>query len=223
MPTDAAVAKFLYTIMKQLNLKSIDWDAVAKELQITNGHAARMRYSRFKQQMEGPTTPTRKPRASGPRKRKQKGDEAPKPKKKAKKDDESQPEDGKSEDAQAMGSSEPATPSLKIEPTEPTEPTDLPDPSIKREVEVKQEPAESGLNIVTLAPTNNETSTGKLPVMGSSPDPLPDFFSTEEELQASAMIDPALTASAAIDPALMASVAIDEKEAETKIETELGY
>lgn len=40
---------------------------VASQLGITNGHAARMRFSRFKQQMEGiPTTP-RKPRSSGPR------------------------------------------------------------------------------------------------------------------------------------------------------------
>ncbi|KAI9784687.1 MAG: hypothetical protein M1816_000752 [Peltula sp. TS41687] len=51
MPPDHS--KFLYTIVKQLDLKSIDWAAVAAQLNITNGHAARMRFSRFKQAMEG--------------------------------------------------------------------------------------------------------------------------------------------------------------------------
>ncbi|KAI9814033.1 MAG: hypothetical protein M1827_003497 [Pycnora praestabilis] len=53
MPTDGATAKFLYIILKQLDLKSIDWQTVATQLSITNGHAARMRFSRFKQHMEG--------------------------------------------------------------------------------------------------------------------------------------------------------------------------
>ncbi|KAI9828887.1 MAG: hypothetical protein M1819_006502 [Sarea resinae] len=53
MPTDGATAKFLYTILKQLDLKCIDWNLVASQLEITNGHAARMRFSRFKQHMEG--------------------------------------------------------------------------------------------------------------------------------------------------------------------------
>ncbi|OJJ43239.1 hypothetical protein ASPZODRAFT_146262 [Penicilliopsis zonata CBS 506.65] len=65
MPTDGPTARFLYTIIKQLDLKSIDWNLVASQLEISNGHAARMRYSRFKQQMEG-TTST--PRASRPKK-----------------------------------------------------------------------------------------------------------------------------------------------------------
>ncbi|KAI9763016.1 MAG: hypothetical protein M4579_000079 [Chaenotheca gracillima] len=55
MPSDQAHAKFLYTILKQLDLKSIDWSVVASQLEITNGHAARMRFSRFKQHMEGVT------------------------------------------------------------------------------------------------------------------------------------------------------------------------
>ncbi|KAI9774809.1 MAG: hypothetical protein M1840_000025 [Geoglossum simile] len=85
MPTDAAHAKFLYTILKQLDLKSvhfprlsfssslhvlttllpiqIDWNLVASQLEITNGHAARMRFSRFKQHMEG-VTPGSRRRAS---------------------------------------------------------------------------------------------------------------------------------------------------------------
>ncbi|RMJ27905.1 hypothetical protein PHISP_01248 [Aspergillus sp. HF37] len=65
MPTDGPTAKFLYAIIKQLDLKSIDWNAVAASLEISNGHAARMRYSRFRQQMEG-TTST--PRGSRPKK-----------------------------------------------------------------------------------------------------------------------------------------------------------
>ncbi|KAK4691816.1 hypothetical protein P7C71_g5264, partial [Lecanoromycetidae sp. Uapishka_2] len=76
MPTDGAISKFLYTIMKQLDLKSIDWQEVANQLDITNGHAARMRYSRFKSQMEGTPTQTRKPRVTGPRQKKAKLDQA---------------------------------------------------------------------------------------------------------------------------------------------------
>lgn len=60
---DGQTAKFLYTIIKQLDLKAIDWNLVAGSLEITNGHAARMRYSRFKQHMEGATTQPRAPRA----------------------------------------------------------------------------------------------------------------------------------------------------------------
>ncbi|MCJ1382721.1 hypothetical protein MMC17_005834 [Xylographa soralifera] len=79
MPNDSATSRFLYTILKQLDHKSvvhprtsptystdilqIDWNTVASDLEITNGHAARMRFSRFKQHMEGiPPTP-RKPRS----------------------------------------------------------------------------------------------------------------------------------------------------------------
>ena len=50
---DGQTARFLYTILKQLDLKTVDWTIVAEAIGITNGHAARMRYSRFKQQIEG--------------------------------------------------------------------------------------------------------------------------------------------------------------------------
>lgn len=40
---------------------------VASQLGITNGHAARMRFSRFKQHMEGVPTAPRKPRSNVPR------------------------------------------------------------------------------------------------------------------------------------------------------------
>ena len=102
MPTDGAISKFLYVIMKQLDLKSvscssvkrnghhthisqIDWQQVADQLDITNGHAARMRYSRFKQQMEGIPPATRKARTATPRQKKAKSD---KPDKKDKKQSE---------------------------------------------------------------------------------------------------------------------------------------
>ncbi|KAL1959474.1 hypothetical protein VTO42DRAFT_1919 [Malbranchea cinnamomea] len=65
MPADGQTAKFLYTILKQLDLKSIDWNLVASQLEITNGHAARMRFSRFRQHMEGIPT---NPRGSRPKK-----------------------------------------------------------------------------------------------------------------------------------------------------------
>ncbi|KAJ5194265.1 hypothetical protein N7491_001601 [Penicillium cf. griseofulvum] len=55
LETDTPTAKFLYTIIKQLDLKSVDWNRVASDVEISNGHAARMRYSRFRQQMEGNT------------------------------------------------------------------------------------------------------------------------------------------------------------------------
>jgi hypothetical protein len=45
-----------------LTQQQIDWSLVSMELGITNGHAARMRYSRFKQQMEGNVPVRRAPR-----------------------------------------------------------------------------------------------------------------------------------------------------------------
>ncbi|KAJ6087708.1 hypothetical protein N7467_006622, partial [Penicillium canescens] len=64
LETDNPTAKFLYTIIKQLDLKSINWNRVASDLEISNGHAARMRYSRFRQQMDGTTGVTRAKRKS---------------------------------------------------------------------------------------------------------------------------------------------------------------
>ncbi|RAH82570.1 hypothetical protein BO86DRAFT_428338 [Aspergillus japonicus CBS 114.51] len=63
VPTDTPASKFLYAILKQLDLRSVDWNLVATDLEISNGHAARMRYSRFRQQMEGNVPSTRAPRA----------------------------------------------------------------------------------------------------------------------------------------------------------------
>lgn len=45
-----------------LTTGKIDWSLVASQLDITNGHAARMRFSRFRQHMEGIPTNPRGPR-----------------------------------------------------------------------------------------------------------------------------------------------------------------
>lgn len=53
---DNALARFLYAILKQKNLKDIDWNQVAHDDALIdpcpNGHAARMRYSRYKSTIE---------------------------------------------------------------------------------------------------------------------------------------------------------------------------
>lgn len=61
-----------------LSYIQVDWNEVAGNLGISNGHAARMRYSRFKQQMEGIHPPPRKPRKVAVQKKPAK--EKPKPK-----------------------------------------------------------------------------------------------------------------------------------------------
>ncbi|KAH8657165.1 hypothetical protein BGZ60DRAFT_434810 [Tricladium varicosporioides] len=57
MANDNAITQLLYAILSQKCLKDIDWNQVARHpvhtQEITNGHAARMRYSRFKKQMDG--------------------------------------------------------------------------------------------------------------------------------------------------------------------------
>jgi hypothetical protein len=74
-----ASTKFLFAILKQCDLRHVDWDEVAKdehlEKPVTNGHAARMRYSRLRASIQGPnrgrTVTTPKPaegRVSKPKK-----------------------------------------------------------------------------------------------------------------------------------------------------------
>ncbi|KAI0181907.1 hypothetical protein GGR52DRAFT_60356 [Hypoxylon sp. FL1284] len=69
---DNAMARFLFAILQQKNLKDIDWNVVAHNPNliqpITNGHAARMRYSRFKSSILG-LEPTRRNRTGQPRSR----------------------------------------------------------------------------------------------------------------------------------------------------------
>ncbi|KAF7900637.1 uncharacterized protein EAF01_007939 [Botrytis porri] len=60
MTNDGAINRLLYAILSQKCLKDIDWNKVAHDpilsQEITNGHAARMRYSRFKKQMDNATS-----------------------------------------------------------------------------------------------------------------------------------------------------------------------
>ncbi|KAI5466915.1 hypothetical protein BGZ63DRAFT_418664 [Mariannaea sp. PMI_226] len=55
--SENAMARFLLAILNQKNLKDIDWNQVAQDpvlLQpITNGHAARMRFARFRATVNG--------------------------------------------------------------------------------------------------------------------------------------------------------------------------
>ena len=60
---DGQTPMFLYAILKQLDLRSIDWNQVAAGLDISNGHAARMRYSRMRTQFEGMSNQAKPPRA----------------------------------------------------------------------------------------------------------------------------------------------------------------
>ncbi len=62
---DPQTPMFLYTILKQLDLRSINWNEVADSLGISNGHAARMRYSRMRSQFEGLSN---QPKPSKPKK-----------------------------------------------------------------------------------------------------------------------------------------------------------
>ncbi|KAI1425621.1 hypothetical protein F5Y12DRAFT_363289 [Xylaria sp. FL1777] len=69
---DNAMTRFLFAILRQKNLKDIDWNQVAHDpilaQPITNGHAARMRYSRFRSAMLG-LEPTRRNRTNPPKSR----------------------------------------------------------------------------------------------------------------------------------------------------------
>ncbi|KAM0247360.1 hypothetical protein ACHAQJ_009868 [Trichoderma viride] len=55
--SENAMARFLFAILKQKNLRDIDWDLVAADNvlmePIANGHAARMRFSRFRATITG--------------------------------------------------------------------------------------------------------------------------------------------------------------------------
>ncbi|KAH6610230.1 hypothetical protein Trco_000250 [Trichoderma cornu-damae] len=61
--SDSAIARLLFAILKQKDLRDIDWNQVAADPvlvePITNGHAARMRYSRFRATVNGHTASKR--------------------------------------------------------------------------------------------------------------------------------------------------------------------
>lgn len=84
--SDNAMARFLFAILKQKNLRDIDWSQVAADPvliePIANGHAARMRFSRFRSTITGhkPTKrgrPSDKTRISKPKKETQSKKETP--------------------------------------------------------------------------------------------------------------------------------------------------
>jgi len=70
---DNATARFLFAILKQKNLKDINWEQVAKDPVLLdpapNGHAARMRYSRFKATVTGQQPSKRNRTPSGEKSR----------------------------------------------------------------------------------------------------------------------------------------------------------
>ncbi|KAI4137643.1 MAG: hypothetical protein LQ341_005055 [Variospora aurantia] len=76
MPIDAAAAKFLYAIIKQVDVRKIDWQIVASDQGIPTANAARMRFTRLKAQMDGDTTTAAKSEPAVPRKRKEKDEKA---------------------------------------------------------------------------------------------------------------------------------------------------
>ncbi|KAL6720268.1 hypothetical protein ACLMJK_002189 [Lecanora helva] len=143
LANDPAIAKFLYIILKQLDLKSIDWQEVANEIGITNGHAARMRYSRLKAQMEGQPAASRTSKAAVPRKRKAKADKGTN---KAETSHEVQQQQGEASIERSHG--------VKAESQDSTEPmraigsSPETEPVVKKEPMIKVEPgieaAESG-------------------------------------------------------------------------------
>ncbi|KAI1170567.1 hypothetical protein F4777DRAFT_107109 [Nemania sp. FL0916] len=78
---DNAMTRFLFAILRQKNLKDIDWNQVAHDpilaQEITNGHAARMRYSRFRTAMLG-LEPNKRNRSGPPKSRVTKSKRDPK-------------------------------------------------------------------------------------------------------------------------------------------------
>ncbi|KAK3683715.1 hypothetical protein B0T22DRAFT_468642 [Podospora appendiculata] len=64
---DETMKRLLFAILQQKDLKDIDWEKVANSpylpQKISNGHAARMRYARYKQTVMG-TEPQRRNRAN---------------------------------------------------------------------------------------------------------------------------------------------------------------
>ncbi|KAK8086413.1 hypothetical protein PG994_001387 [Apiospora phragmitis] len=112
---DTAMTRFLFAILKQKNLKDIDWNAVARDpilsQEITNGHAARMRYSRFRQAMLGlEPKPRNKVAAEKDKHRVTKSKKAPK----AKREDTIKSESAGTP-SNATRLSEPPTPKIKQE------------------------------------------------------------------------------------------------------------
>lgn len=153
---------------------------MASELDITNGHAARMRFSRFKQQMEGVVPQQRKPRET---KKKEKPENSTKQSKKRKRNEQPQAEATADEAPGPIIGIEPTGPSTKAEPMVKSEPLVKSEPVVKSEPTVKEEPKEAELTTFPVAPCDTETPITPFLATQSSPDPLPGFFSTVEEIK----------------------------------------
>ncbi|KAI2625551.1 hypothetical protein GGS21DRAFT_307732 [Xylaria nigripes] len=106
---DNAMTRFLFAILRQKNLKDIDWNQVAHDpilaQEITNGHAARMRYSRFKSAMLG-LEPTRRNRTGPPRSRVTK----------SKKDSKGRKDDSMKSESATPATTAESTPAPSLEP-----------------------------------------------------------------------------------------------------------
>jgi len=121
---------------------------VASDLEITNGHAARMRFSRFKQHMEGFPPSPRKPRSDARQHKKAKTEKNAKAVGKRAKAENStmksesvdqQPATGIQDD-NSNGFNAKEEPFVKLDPFLELEPLIKPEPSIKPEPLVKEEP-----------------------------------------------------------------------------------
>ena len=182
MTNDNAIVRLLYAILSQKCLKDvsipplsnhpnalkfflkkkktiqIDWNKVASDpvlqQEITNGHAARMRYSRFKKQIEGTASP-RKPRnPNSPRKTKVEKNKSPKKVKRSDKDD---PEKIK-EEVGVAGSSH-HTP-VEGTPEAGTQPDSLHCSSVEGSPFVKREPGSSNGSRYASTPLESSPTPG---------------------------------------------------------------
>ncbi|KAL8644704.1 MAG: hypothetical protein Q9210_007119 [Variospora velana] len=151
MPIDAAAAKFLYAIMKQVDVKKIDWQIVASEQGIPTANAARMRFTRLKAQMEGDTTTPTKSKTTVPRKRKEKAVKAEETKaKRHRQEDETDGDIANSSDmSTAIPGINPSKPRAKTQPKD--KPTVRATSSAKTEPIVKYERVDVTMNELPLS------------------------------------------------------------------------
>lgn len=176
--------------------------------------------------MEGTAPTTKKPKTAAPRKRKEERDTTSKPEKKRKREDESESTSEKPEKAEATASVETTIPFVKTESIAQAESLVKPEPHVKEEPldpvlksypvakthqRVKDEPR-------CLAPENScveqdtATPTTPVPAPANYQDPLPDFFSSKEEIQAMREHEKRMLGSQTV-----------KQETEMQVETELEH
>jgi len=117
MSNDAQTQKLLYSILSQKCLKDIKWQKVADDIGIESAHAARMRYSRFKDYMNGksPSKRTRRSSTSSPRKPRV-SNRNPRTPKKAKIEQSAEPSEGNIKTEKDLGDEGGETVGIKSEP-----------------------------------------------------------------------------------------------------------